>query len=251
MSDLIERAAELLVNARHVVALTGAGISVESGIPPFRGKGGLWEKMDPMEVAHIDAFLNDPETVWNLLIKDMKIVLDTARPNAAHLGLADLEQLGVLQTVITQNVDGLHQMAGSSDVIEFHGNFAWQRCLDCSRTVKSSAVDLARIPPRCQCGGILRPDCVFFGEMIPHEALIRSQQLSAACDVMLVIGTSATVQPAASMPLIAKDNGADIIEINPEPSPLTAHISDLPLMSAAAGLMPRLVEAVRQRLPAG
>ena len=251
MSDLIQRTADLLVNARQVVALTGAGISVESGIPPFRGKGGLWEKMDPMEVAHIDAFLNDPETVWNLLIKDMKTVLDTARPNAAHIGLADLERLGVLQTVITQNVDGLHQMAGSSDVIEFHGNFAWQRCLDCSRSIKSSAVDLARIPPRCQCGGILRPDCVFFGEMIPHEALIRSQQLSAACDVMLVIGTSATVQPAASMPLIAKDNGADIIEINPEPTPLTTHISDLPLMSAAARLMPRLVEAVRQRLPAG
>jgi NAD-dependent deacetylase len=251
MADLIQRTAELLVNARQVVALTGAGISVESGIPPFRGKGGLWEKFDPMEVAHIDAFLNDPETVWNLLIKEMKTVLDMARPNAGHIGLVDLERLGVLQTVITQNVDGLHQMAGSSDVIEFHGNFAWQRCLDCSRSIKTAALDLSRIPPRCQCGGILRPDCVFFGEMIPHEALIRSQQLSAACDVMLVIGTSATVQPAASMPLIAKDNGAEIIEINPEPTPLTARISDLPLMSAAARLMPRLVAAVRQRLPAG
>ncbi len=250
MADLIQRTAELLVNARQVVALTGAGISVESGIPPFRGKGGLWEKFDPMEVAHIDAFLNDPETVWNLLIKDMKTVLDTARPNAGHIGLVDLERLGVLQTVITQNVDGLHQLAGSSDVIEFHGNFAWLRCLDCSRRIKSTEVDLTRIPPHCQCGGIFRPDCVFFGEMIPHEALVRSQQLSAACDVMLVIGTSATVQPAASMPLIAKDNGADIIEINPEPTPLTARISDLPLMSAAARLMPRLVAAVRQRLPA-
>jgi NAD-dependent deacetylase len=248
MSDLIERTAEVLATAKRAVALTGAGISVESGIPPFRGKGGLWEKIDPMEVAHIDAFLNDPKTVWNVLIKQMKTVLDKARPNPGHIGLVDLERLGILQTIITQNVDGLHQMAGSGDVIEFHGNFAWQRCLDCSQLIKTSKVDLSSIPPRCSCGGILRPDCVFFGEMIPHEALIRSQQISAACDVMLVIGTSATVQPAASMPFIAKDNGADIIEINSEPTPLTSRISNLTLMGGAASLMPRLVEAVRQRL---
>ncbi len=248
MIELIERAAKVLSSAKSAVALTGAGISVESGIPPFRGKGGLWEKIDPMEVAHIDAFLNDPETVWNLLIKDMKTLLDTARPNPGHTGLVELERLGILQTIITQNVDGLHQMAGSGDVIEFHGNFAWQRCLECDRRIESAAVDLALIPPRCSCGGILRPDCVFFGEMIPREALIRSQHLSAACDVMLVIGTSATVQPAASMPFIARDNGAAIIEINPEPTPLTARISNLPLMGTAVSLVPRLVEAVRLRL---
>ena len=167
MSELIEHIADILAGATSVVALTGAGISVESGIPPFRGKGGLWEKMDPMTVAHIDAFMDDPETVWNLLIKDMKTVLDKARPNPGHTGLADLERLGILQTVITQNVDGLHQMAGSSDVIEFHGNFAWQRCLDCDQSIETSRVDLTRIPPRCSCGGILRPDCIFFGEMIP------------------------------------------------------------------------------------
>jgi NAD-dependent SIR2 family protein deacetylase len=126
MSDLIERTADILANATSAVALTGAGISVESGIPPFRGKGGLWEKIDPMKYAHIDAFLDDPETVWEVLIKDMKTILDTARPNPGHTSLVDLEQLGILKTVITQNVDGLHQMAGNSDVIEFHGNFAWQ-----------------------------------------------------------------------------------------------------------------------------
>ena len=248
MSDLIDRAADVLAGAKSVVALTGAGISVESGIPPFRGKGGLWEKFDPMEVAHIDAFLNDPETVWNRLIKDMKNVLDTARPNPGHTGLVDLERLGMLQTVITQNVDGLHQMAGSSDVIEFHGNFAWQRCMKCSQRIRTSEVDLARIPPRCGCGGILRPDCVFFGEMIPHEALVRSQQAAVTCEVMIVIGTSATVQPAASMPFIAKDNGATIIEINLEPTPLTSHISNLPLLGGAGSIMPRLVAAVQQRL---
>ncbi len=248
MSDLIEHAAGILITAKRTVALTGAGISVESGIPPFRGKGGLWEKFDPMKVAHIDAFLDDPEIVWKLLIKDMKTLLDTARPNPGHTGLADLERLGILQTVITQNVDGLHQAAGNSDVIEFHGNFAWQSCLDCSRRIQTSQVDLSQMPPRCSCGGILRPDCIFFGEMIPHDALIRSQQLSAACDVMLVIGTSAMVQPAATMPLIAKDNGAAIIEINPEPTPLTSRISDLPLMGGAGRIMPQLIEAIQRRL---
>lgn len=238
----------MLVSAKSAVALTGAGISVESGIPPFRGQGGLWEKMDPMKVAHIDAFLDDPKSVWNLLIKDMKTVLDTARPNPGHTGLADLEMLGILNTVITQNVDGLHQMAGNSDVIEFHGTFARQRCLDCSRNIETSKVVLSQMPPRCECGGILRPDCIFFGEMIPDEALIRSQQISAGCDVMLVIGTSATVQPAATMPFIAKDNGAIIIEINPDPTPLTPRISNVTLMGGAGSIMPRLLKAVRQRL---
>lgn len=250
ISQPIERAAEILSQSTSTVALTGAGISVESGIPPFRGKGGLWEKIDPMTVAHIDAFLEDPQKVWNLLIKDMKTILDSARPNPGHRGLVDLERLGILKTVITQNVDGLHQMAGNTDVIEFHGNFATQRCLDCGQRIPTSAVDMAHIPPRCShCGGILRPDCVFFGEMIPHEALFRSQQVSAACDVMLVIGTSAMVQPAATMPFIAKDNGAFIIEINAEPTPLTSRISNLPLRGSAGSLMPQLMEAVRRQFP--
>ena len=247
MSDLIERAADILAKAKYTVALTGAGISVESGIPPFRGKGGLWEKIDPMKYAHIDAFLEDPETVWDVLIKNMKMVLDKARPNPAHTSLVDLERLGLLKTVITQNVDGLHQVAGNQDVIEFHGNFAWQRCQTCDQVIATADVDLTHIPPHCSCGGILRPDCIFFGEMIPPEALHRSQQVSAACDVMLVIGTSAMVQPAATMPFIAKDNGAVVVEINPEPTPLTNHISNLPLLGDAGTVLPRLVAAVEQR----
>ncbi len=129
MDSQIKSAARDLAAAGRVVALTGAGISVESGIPPFRGKGGLWEKIDPMEYAHIDAFMKDPAKVWQVLIREMKDVVDKARPNTAHLGLARLETLGILKTIITQNVDGLHQMAGNTDVIEFHGNFAWQRCM--------------------------------------------------------------------------------------------------------------------------
>jgi NAD-dependent deacetylase len=248
MPEPIEQAADILTHAKTVIALTGAGISVESGIPPFRGKGGLWEKIDPMAVAHIDSLMNDPKRVWEVLIKDMKIILDKAKPNPAHTGLVDLEQMGILKTVITQNVDGLHQMAGNRDVIEFHGTFARQRCMDCDSRMETSQVDLSNIPPRCACGGILRPDAVFFGEMIPPEKLMNSQVAAATCDVMLVIGTSAMVQPAATMPFIAKGNNAVIIEINPEPTPLTSRISTLSLVGGAVSIVSRLVKQVRKRI---
>ena len=244
MHDLIARAARDLMEAPRAVALTGAGISIESGIPPFRGPGGLWEKIDPMEVAHIDALRRDPHKVWERLIQGMLKVLAKAAPNAAHRGLAALEELGQLETVITQNVDGLHQQAGSRDVIEFHGSFAWQRCMTCERRRPSETLDLAVIPPRCECGGILRPDCVFFGEMIPPEHLARAQQLSAGSQVMLVVGTSATVHPAAMLPLIAREAGARVIEVNPEPTPLTARISDYLIPGPAAQVVGDLADAV-------
>jgi len=241
MDELIKKAAQDLAEAKMVTALTGAGASIESGIPPFRGKGGLWEKFDPMEVAHIDSFLQNPVKVWNLLIKDMKDVLDQAQPNDCHKGLAKLEELGKLQTVITQNVDGLHQLAGNTDVIEFHGTFAWQRCMECNTHLETRFVDMSDIPPRCQCGGILRPNAVFFGEMIPQEALWRSRQVATDCDVMLVIGTSAVVQPAALVPVIAKESGAKIIEINPESTLLTGDISDYRSKGSAGEVMNRIL----------
>jgi NAD-dependent deacetylase len=246
MDNLIKKAAEDLSGAKMVTALSGAGISAESGIPPFRGKGGLWEKYDPMEVAHIDAFLQNPTRVWNLLFKDMKEVLDKATPSDSHKGLAKLEELGILKTIITQNVDGLHQMAGNSDVIEFHGNMAWQRCMECDVHYKTSRVDLTEIPPRCDCGGILRPNAVLFGEMIPQEALWRSRQVATDCDVMLVIGTSAVVQPAALMPVVAKDSGAKIIEINPESTPLTGEISDYLIKGPAGDVMNGILEELQK-----
>jgi len=244
MEDLIKKAAKDLAGSNKVVALTGAGISVESGIPPFRGKGGLWEKIDPMEFAHIDAFLRDPAKVWNILIREMKDIVDKARPNDAHNGLAKLEKLGILNVIITQNVDGLHQMAGNSDVIEFHGNFAWQKCLDCGKKIETFKISLNEIPPKCSCGGILRPDCVFFGEMIPPEHLTRSRKASYECDIMLVIGTSALVQPAAYMPVIAKESGATVIEINPESTPLTGSISDYLIKGNAGKVIRELVAEV-------
>jgi NAD-dependent deacetylase len=242
MSDLIKKSAKDLASAKHVAALTGAGISVESGIPPFRGKGGIWEKYDPMEYAHIDAFLKDPTKVWNVLIKEMKELVDTAMPNNAHLGLARLEEVGILKTIITQNVDGLHQKAGNTDVIEFHGNFAWQKCMACDRRVETIKVSMSQIPPRCECGGILRPECIFFGEMIPANHLFRSREVASRCDIMLVVGTSAIVQPAAFMPVISKQSGAKIIEINPEKTPLTDEISDYLIMGEAGTVMKQIIE---------
>ncbi|MCP4350358.1 MAG: NAD-dependent deacylase [Desulfobacterales bacterium] len=239
MDDLIKKAAKDLVNSKKVVALTGAGCSVESGIPPFRGKGGVWERIDP-DYAHIDKFMRDPADVWNVLIKEMKDIIDKAKPNDSHKGLAKLEDMGILQTVITQNVDGLHQLAGNKDVIEFHGSFAWQRCMDCEKFCETGKVDMSQIPPRCECGGIYRPDVIFFGEMIPHHSLLRSRQISAECDIMLVMGTSAVVHPAASMPVVAKENGAKVIEINPEATPLTDNISDYLIMGKAGEVMNKI-----------
>lgn len=247
MEDLIKKTAEYIVASTHTVALTGAGISVESGIPPFRGKGGLWEKFDPMEFAHIDAFMNNPEKVWKMFMSEMKGVLVEAKPNDAHHGLVRLEELGILKTVITQNVDGLHQSAGNKDVIEFHGNFAWLRCLECGNRCQTVDIDLDHIPPRCDCGGIYRPECVFFGEMIPPKDLDRSQQAASQCDLMLVIGTSAIVQPSAFMPVIAKQSGATVIEINPEPTPLTGTTSTL-LVQGKAGKAMRKITAEVERL---
>lgn len=244
MEALIKQAAADIAASRHTIALTGAGISIDSGIPPFRGKGGLWERFDPFEIAHIDAFIRDPARVWTVLVKEMKDIVDQAAPNDGHRGLAALEQRGLLKTVITQNIDGLHQMAGNTDVIEFHGNFAWQRCMDCGRKIETRKVDIRRIPPLCECKGILRPDAVFFGEMIPPDALARSRQIAIECELMLVVGTSAVVQPAALMPVVAKQTGARIIEINPEPTPLTGAVSDYLIQGKAGAVMNDIMAAL-------
>jgi len=238
----IEKAAELIAHLGNVVALTGAGISVESGIPPFRGEGGVWERFDPMEYAHIHAFLKDPEKVWREFLVLLKKKLDHAAPNDAHKGLARLERMGLLGTVITKNIDGLHQAAGNTDVIEFHGTFASYRCMSCNSQCSNSEIELSHIPPRCRCGGIFRPECIFFGELIPPHLLWRSEQAASDCDVMLVIGTSAVVQPAAMLPVIAKESGATVIEINAERTPLTDTISHIFLEGSAVEIIPRILE---------
>ncbi len=248
MDNRLKKAALVVSGAERVAALTGAGISVESGIPPFRGKGGVWEKFDPMEYAHIQGFLRNPEKVWRNFLSQFATTLNNALPNDGHVALAALEEMGKLRTVITQNVDGLHSKAGNTDVIEFHGSFAKHYCLGCGKRATGDTLDLSTLPPRCACGGIFRPDCVFFGEMIPSDALLRSQETAASCDVMLVVGTSATVHPAAAIPDMAKSAGAVIIEVNPEETPLTHMTGDIFLKGNAGKMLSALVTEVKNLL---
>ena len=207
------------------IALTGAGISVESGIPSFRGAHGLWTRYDPMEYAHIEAFLTNPAKVWKLL-RELEDTIARARPNPAHLALAALEKMGRLQAVITQNVDNLHQEGGSRNVIEFHGNARRFVCLRCNRSFDPKTLDFGQLPLYCPCGGLIKPDIVFFGEEIPVTANKAAFELAETCDLMLVIGTSAAVMPANYLPYTAKKHGARIAEINPETTELTRRLTD-------------------------
>jgi NAD-dependent deacetylase len=243
---LIQKAAKDIVASRKTIALTGAGISVESGIPDFRSAGGLWSRYDPEEYAHISAFQANPEKVWQMLQEMMELVMG-AEPNPAHIALAQLEGLGLLSSIITQNVDGLHQRAGSREVIEFHGSNRWLVCLACGDRREATSSSLAAIPPLCpHCGSILKPDVVFFGEEIPWEAQSRSFAEARQCDVVLVVGTSAVVYPAAGIPTTAKQNGATVIEINMEPTPLTGFVSDYLIQGSAGQILPQIVGEVKR-----
>ncbi len=245
--QLIQRAAEDILRSKKTIAFTGAGISVESGIPDFRGAQGLWQKYDPEEYAHIEAFYSNPEKVW-LMLKDMFSLILSARPNPAHIGLAELERLGLLSSVITQNVDGLHQAAGSQKVIEFHGSHRTLSCLKCSKSIDGTGLKMEDLPARCPfCSSLLKPDVVFFGEAIPWKAQALSIEESKSCDVVLVIGTSAVVYPAASIPIMAKERGATVIEINMEPTPLTHQVSNYLILGPAGEILPAIVEEVKRR----
>ncbi|OGP56381.1 MAG: RNA polymerase subunit sigma [Deltaproteobacteria bacterium RBG_13_52_11b] len=248
-NKLIERAAKDIVRSRKTVAFTGAGISVESGIPDFRGAQGLWEKYDPEEYAHIHAFYSNPEKVW-LMLKDMFSLIMSAKPNPAHLGLAELERMGLLSSVITQNVDGLHQAAGNRTVIEYHGSHRTLTCLKCSRRVDGASLEMKDLPARCpRCSSLLKPDVVFFGEDIPREAQAMSYRECNSCEAMLVVGTSAVVYPAASLPVSAKQKGAVIIEINMESTPMTGQISDYLIQGSAGAIIPAIVAEVKKFKP--
>jgi len=243
--QLIKRAAEDILKSKKTIAFTGAGISVESGIPDFRGAQGLWQKYDPDEYAHIQAFYSSPDKVW-LMLKDMFSLILAAKPNPAHIGLAELERMGLLSSIVTQNVDGLHQAAGSKNVIEFHGSHRTLSCLKCSRKVDGTSLTMEDLPARCpHCSSLLKPDVVFFGEPIPWEAQTMSFKESKSCNAVLVVGTSAVVYPAASIPVMAKDGGATVIEINMESTPLTHQISDYLICGSAGEIVPAIVNEVK------
>ncbi len=245
MQDKLNEAAGILARSKSTVALTGAGISVDSGIPAFRGAQGLWEKYDPMDYASIEAFRRNPARVWGML-RELEALVLTARPNPVHHALAELESLGLLELVVTQNIDGLHQQAGSRAVVEFHGSGRRLVCLACGRSLARSEVNLEDLPPRCSCGGLIKPDVVFFGEPIPQRALLAGMAAAQACTAMLVVGTSAVVAPASSLPVLAQSAGAKVIEVNLEPTPLTGQVADISLLAGGAEVLPRLVEMVKQ-----
>ncbi len=242
LNDRIEQAAEIITRSKPVIALTGAGISVESGIPDFRGKNGLWTRYDPARYAAIDAFLADPAEVWNML-REMDALVVKARPNPAHIGLGILEQKGLLQYIITQNIDNLHQDGGAKNVIEFHGNSGTLSCLFCSRRY-TMAEKRHEYLPTCECGQILKPDVIYFGEDIPQETLDMSFQLASEAKILLVIGTSAQVSPASTIPSLATRNRAKIIEINKEKTWLTDQLTDIFLEGEAGKIITGLIKAI-------
>jgi NAD-dependent protein deacetylase/lipoamidase len=228
-----------LASARSIAVLTGAGISAESGIPTFRGPGGLWKTYRPEDLATPQAFARDPKLVWEWYDWRRKRVA-AAAPNPGHLALAALESRGTAFALITQNVDGLHRAAGNRNIIELHGNLWRLRCVSCGREEENLSVPLSPLPPRCTCGGLLRPGVVWFGEALPADAIRQAMLAAEQCDVFLVCGTSAVVYPAAALPDRAIAAGAQVIEVNLEPTPFSesAHVS---LRGRCGELLPQLI----------
>jgi NAD-dependent deacetylase len=239
MHKQIEAIARVVVEHAPCVALTGAGISAESGIPTFRARGGMWDKYDPAVYASIEVFHQDPAKYWTIR-GEFIYNYDHYQPNPAHTGLFDLEQMGLLPVVITQNIDGLHRKAGSQNVIELHGSLRETYCQRCRKRFVAPHVPQGR-PPRCECGGVLKPNTVLFGESLPAEALEAAYGWAQKCRSMLVIGTSAVVQPAASLPVLAQNHGAVIVEINPERAFAQA---DYHLAAKAGQVLPLLTAAI-------
>ena len=230
-----------LRTAQRVVALTGAGISAESGVPTFRdAQTGLWAKYRAEELATPEAFLANPRLVWNWYVWRRQLT-DAAQPNPGHAALAQFQERFSAFTLITQNVDGLHARAGSRDVIELHGSITTTLCFD-ERTPVTDFADDGQSVPRCpRCGALLRPGVVWFGESLPRAALERAEQAAATCDVLFSIGTSSLVHPAAGLPLLAKQRGALLIEVNPSPTPLTPHADEV-LSGPAGQVLPQLLQ---------
>jgi NAD-dependent deacetylase len=241
----IEKAAQWIRQSKHATVFTGAGISVESEIPPFRGEGGLWNKYDPA-IADISYFRAHPQESWQWIKEIFYDGWGSKKPNRAHQGIAELEKMGFVKAVITQNIDCLHQGAGSRTVYEFHGTLEYLICGLCRDRSPAREVPLDNLPPRCgQCGGILRPDFVFFGEGIPEPARSLSFQEAWNADVFLVIGTTGEVMPACQIPVLAKNNYARIIEINIAPSTFTHTITDIFLKGKATEIMEKLCARLR------
>ena len=261
LEAVLDQTARLMVESKHLVALAGAGLSVESGIPPYRGPGGLWTKFGEPPMLSYSDFMRDPGVWWETRLSDevqpgnpvyeMKNALDHAQPNPGHYALVELEKQGLLKYTLTQNVDNLHCKAGSRNLVEIHGNRSWLRCIQCGYRTLRERFALSRLPPGCpECGGIIKSDTVMFGEPIPGNVLQACLDQVDKCDCMLLVGTSGTVNPAAQLPLMAQQRGAKLIEINPWETTLTPHC-DLTLTGASGELLPLLVERTERILQEG
>ncbi|MCP4218914.1 MAG: NAD-dependent deacylase [bacterium] len=247
----IIRAAEIIKNSKHTTAFTGAGISVESGIPPFRGENGIWNKYNP-ESVDISFFRSHPDKSWAVIKEIFYDFFGLAEPNDAHKCIARLEKNGYIKTVITQNIDNLHQEAGSKKVYEYHGTSRTLSCMVCGFPFDSIGVSLEKLPPRCpHCMGVLKPDFVFFGEGIPKGVNVESFYEAQIADVFLVVGTTGEVMPACEIPFRAKQNGAKIIEINMEPSNYTVSTTDIFLRGKATEMMSQLTALILQPSASG
>ena len=246
----IERAADLIGASSHAVALVGAGLSAESGIPTFRGAGGLWTRVGEPSMNGYEQFLRDPIRWWEHQLSpeadpartEFREAIDRVEPNAGHYALVSMEQLGVLKMTITQNVDNLHVRAGAARLVEIHGNRTKVRCIGCEARWSREAFDYEDLPPLCpECGSLVKGDTVMFGEPIPPLVIDACFRESAACDCMIVCGTSATVFPAASFPRMVKENGGTLIEVNPNPTPLS-DMADVTLRGPTGELLPEVVK---------
>ncbi len=234
-----------LKSAKSVAVLTGAGISAESGVPVFRGEEGLWNKFRPEELANLDSFMKNPKLVWEWYSFRKKLIKDV-RPNPGHYALVKLEQYFPDFTLITQNIDNLHCIAGSKNICELHGNIMHNRCVDCSRSFSDIEIDFGKDEiklPQCTCGGLIRPDVVWFGEPLPEKEINLAFNAAINCDLFLAIGTSAVVQPAASLPLEAKQANAYVIEINCTSTIISQFIDEC-ILGKSGEVLPKLIKSL-------
>lgn len=239
--NLIKR----LHGAQIVVIFTGAGVSAESGVATFRDPDGLWAKFNPAELASVDGFMSNPKLVWEWYQYRVGIV-NSVKPNAGHFAIAEMQKILPKVHVVTQNVDRLHHLAGAENVVELHGNITTNRCFDCSKPFNGKTdLPKGQLPACESCGGLIRPNVVWFGEMLPQDAIERAEILSSSCDVFFSIGTSAEVYPAANLPHYAKQSGALVVEVNPNHTVLSDYV-DIKIPEKSAVAMPKIVELLRQ-----
>jgi len=238
---MFDNVTKKLRDSKKIVFVTGAGISQESGIPTFRGKDGHWRKYDPMKLASIDAFYDDPKLVWEWYEDRRKNIL-AAKPNEGHFAISKMEKFKDV-VILTQNIDGLHQRSGSTNVLELHGSIIRIKCTVCNFS-DNITENFESLPPKCECSNMLRPDVVWFGEALPQDVWKNAMKEASTCDIMIIAGTSLVVSPANTLPIYAKQNGATLIEVNPEKTVMSNDM-DLSIQATSANALPKILAILK------